>query len=490
MDRECQYRQGSQLFQRYCAFQIKGQFYGVKRSWICHVVYFNSLAPFLLKSFSPTLKSMQCFREAILKVISDLNKSEPVISLTIEDAIHNRLTHTQWVTANGLKTAGLKSHAEFLEQLCQISAALHFNSEIASDLLRLAEKRLFPRNVLTTESCFRRLSLNLSYYLDGCNQAEAQISWELVHREIQNLMSPLFTYFASPPFIEFLITFKTTVVHLADFKYRIWLKILMPLKADVEMHFEKILKALSLLPDTLRKKFRKEWSSLSLQELRQMNISKIKENHFNDCLMLVRPLLILADILGLLQKRYFQEKAAIIPPELADVMDLDGLEDILKELIQAKTPPLTEPEKKVDMPALAPIDKALPTSTTASSSTARHEEESAPVCITKTKALPYKKENRRGPSSVSETASSSSNSTSSTSTPLLTDSNAFEITHLTKSRLILKKLEQLGFFEERQRGSHVIMQNTSGAQVVVPNNSDMPIGTRRSIAKQVHEALS
>ena len=243
-------------------------------------------------------------------------------------------------------------------------------------------------------------------------------------------------------------------------------------------------------PGALRTKMRKEWSSLSLQELRQMNTSKIKDKQFNDCLKLVRPLLILADILGLLQKRNFQEKAAIIPPELADVMDLDGLEDILEELIHAKTPPITVEAKGTDLPATPfPGEKAIPLLIKDVTPLADKKAEPARK-NSKESVIPPKKEKTRGPAVASTGASSSSSSSSSATAPLPVNSDAFdEITQLTKSRLILKKLEQMGFFEKRQTGSHIIMQSHIGGSVVVPNNSNIPRGTTQSIAKQAQHAL-
>jgi predicted RNA binding protein YcfA (HicA-like mRNA interferase family) len=61
-----------------------------------------------------------------------------------------------------------------------------------------------------------------------------------------------------------------------------------------------------------------------------------------------------------------------------------------------------------------------------------------------------------------------------------------ELPHLS-GREIIRALEQLGFVQTRQRGSHVIMKkSTSQGDVgcVVPLHEEVAIGTLRSILKQ------
>ena len=55
-----------------------------------------------------------------------------------------------------------------------------------------------------------------------------------------------------------------------------------------------------------------------------------------------------------------------------------------------------------------------------------------------------------------------------------------------RSREIIRRLEEDGWFEVRQRGSHKIFQHsTKSGNVVVPDHrGDMPRGTERSIWRQ------
>ena len=61
-----------------------------------------------------------------------------------------------------------------------------------------------------------------------------------------------------------------------------------------------------------------------------------------------------------------------------------------------------------------------------------------------------------------------------------------DLPHLS-GREIIRALEQLGFVQVRQRGSHVVMKkSTSEGNIgcVVPLHNEVAIGTLRSILKQ------
>ncbi|MBM3152255.1 MAG: addiction module toxin, HicA family [Chloroflexi bacterium] len=66
-----------------------------------------------------------------------------------------------------------------------------------------------------------------------------------------------------------------------------------------------------------------------------------------------------------------------------------------------------------------------------------------------------------------------------------------EIPHLL-GRDIIRALEGMGFFQVRQRGSHVVMKKTSqkgNIGCVVPLHREVAIGTLRSILKQAGVTL-
>ena len=52
------------------------------------------------------------------------------------------------------------------------------------------------------------------------------------------------------------------------------------------------------------------------------------------------------------------------------------------------------------------------------------------------------------------------------------------------SRECIKALEKIGFYVDRQKGSHVILyRDDPYAKVVVPENRELPSGTLRAIIK-------
>jgi predicted RNA binding protein YcfA (HicA-like mRNA interferase family) len=155
-------------------------------------------------------------------------------------------------------------------------------------------------------------------------------------------------------------------------------------------------------------------------------------------------LLVLSDMLRLLQRRRYSEEAAVIPHELAEIMELDELDVLHARLLREKT---TSPESP--KPA-ADVVKKEPAAVKAS--------------VKKPELKPVEAE-----------------------APV--DDDVRELAQLTKSRHVLSRLQQMGFFEVRQTGSHHILHGPQGGQVVVPNNSELPPGTSKSIAKQAAAAL-
>ena len=60
-----------------------------------------------------------------------------------------------------------------------------------------------------------------------------------------------------------------------------------------------------------------------------------------------------------------------------------------------------------------------------------------------------------------------------------------------KIREVLEKLNELGFFEIRQKGSHIVLKNPElGRTVVVPKHSEIKDGTLHSIGKQAQGGLN
>jgi predicted RNA binding protein YcfA (HicA-like mRNA interferase family) len=184
----------------------------------------------------------------------------------------------------------------------------------------------------------------------------------------------------------------------------------------------------------------------------------------------MRPLWILSDVLVVLQIRRYSEEAAIIPQELADVMDLDGLPEMLQKLIQDKTP---APPKEIavevveEKPLPAPIQKP---------------EETTAVQPKKTTQAKKQQDKKPAPQKTSPVPAAAVMAPA----PL---PEVQELAYLTKSREILRRLSEMGFYEVRTKGSHHILNGPHGGQVVVPENDNLPRGTRNGIVNQATSAL-
>lgn len=330
-----------------------------------------------------------------------------------------------------------------------------------SDMLRLVEKRIFPQGTLTTKSCCFRLKYNMSMNrAKSVNEHPSSLLPSTIPPKFKMILDPIQTEFKQHSEL-FNYAYASTDTQGGFFNHGRWLEFLLPIETSITALFENSLQTLSSLKVELLQELRSEWSSLTLEQLQSLDSSAVKEAIFQEGLQLLRPLLILSDMLALLQKRHFSEEAAIIPLELADVMELDGIDEILEMLIKAKTPQpvILAPSLPVaaEEPLLPSIQKA--------------------AVVRQKKTAPAKRVIRQNvPIS---------------SAPLQSEaqSEIQDLARLTKSREILKRLKALNFFEDHQTGSHHILKGPQGGTVVVPNNNNLPRGTRSSIAEQVTKAL-
>ena len=48
----------------------------------------------------------------------------------------------------------------------------------------------------------------------------------------------------------------------------------------------------------------------------------------------------------------------------------------------------------------------------------------------------------------------------------------------------IRTLQKLGFFQARQRGSHVVLRHPDGRGCVVPNHRELKVGTLAGILRQ------
>jgi predicted RNA binding protein YcfA (HicA-like mRNA interferase family) len=380
-------------------------------------------------------KEMLAFGQKITDQIYATQMQTTARTKELRAAAQGRLTHANWVQMHRLPKVYKKSHEEFKEQLFSI---VYLNNLFVCqmiDFLRLVEKRLYPKGTLLTEACYWRLRFNMQVVEENAMNVIVHGGvLQAVSQEIEAALRKMESVFV------FNVTNPETMQ--AVFNYGGWLVELKPWERLILQTFTKTLGSLALLKKEMLERYEKTWNSLSFSELEKIKPQEIKEALFNEGLVILRPLMVLSDMLRLMQHRRYSEEAAVIPHELADIMELDELDVLHARLMREKTP---SPE----LPKPPDVVKKEPAAVKAS--------------VKKPERKPVEEE--------------------------APDDDVRELAQLTKSRHVLSRLQEMGFFEVRQTGSHRILHGPQGGQVVVPNNSELPPGTSKSIAKQAAAAL-
>ena len=478
---------GRAFIERYCAYiKIGNQIGSESKSFPLKLpidLPFNgNVLPF---STPPHKKEMASFGLKIAKATHFLYAKRMEYRNELTEAIDGKLEQHTWLERNNLRLVKKKNPQEFKEHLFSMVALTYLGSLFFSDMLQLIEKRVYPKGTITTESCFFRLRHNMhmvmisppidstsSCLLPGAIPLKFNKIVERIQSEFKQCPE-LFNYARSDEDIQ-----------RGDFIYGKWLDFLLkmeekPKNISISSLLESSLSTLMTLKEEIIQDLKKEWSTLSLEDLKKLDAAAMKEAIFQEGLKLLRPLLILVDMLALLQKRHFSEEAAIIPKELAEIMELDEIEEMLDRLIQAKTalqpPPVEQP-----LPAPGKIVSAMEGNLQATVNALETEPEPL-VNLVKTDKVPAVKRasKKREPSPEPNEEAA----------PPAMPEEIRELADLTKSRKILAKLKALNFNVVRQTGSHQILNGPQGGTVVLPNNDELQEGTRRSILEQATNAL-
>ena len=375
-------------------------------------------------SSHPSVEEMNAF----LKKIMDESVGW---TMTLADMVNRQLCS---------KPSAISDIETSLETIRECMA--HFCKRFLADIHRLSEFRMFPHGTMTTDSRFHRLMYNIKKY--QAQKPQLDKSNLLIDKALNQIENGLKT---SDIGFDWATEIDDTYNGL--FEYGTWIIHLRPQQGHIENMFATSMALLTQLKIDLLQEYDDKWSQMTYQEIQNLDLEKVQETLMQDALPLVRPILILSDLLALLQIRRFSEEAEVIPPPLADVMQMDELSDLIARHKKAKEPKPVEKQPMIPAAAAA-----------------------QPELKIKTKKIPKEAD----PKVVSPPP------------PALTVSDAHILRSLTKSREILTWLYQNGFMEARTTGSHHILHSSSGAQVVVPNNNSLPKGTRNSIAKQVENA--
>ena len=441
---------GRVVIEKYWYYFKKGYQYGAKAGMFGRGYNFDFIMREKLPFSSPPLEDeMALFGSKIAMESFAYYQNMKILTKDLKDAIYGKLDHPTWLARRNIEKASDKNQQEFHEQLYASSMLFMMLSVFLADMLRLVEVRVYPKGTITTGACFSRLRQNV--YMNGLPiECSPSLLPSAITSKIEKIVNRIQLELKQDYELYDFLFYDDTILH-GGFNHAQCLEFLLPLESKMTSLFESSLQSLSALKEELLQDLKNEWSTLGFEELQRVDVSATKGAIFQEGLKLVRPLLILSDMLAILQKRHYSEEAAIIPRELADVMELDGIDEILQSLIEAKTPqPVV-----VEEPSLVRVEEVEQPQVAEPKSKKPAAIKIAQPRIPKAAPIP----------------------------------GIQELAHLTKSRDVLRKLKELKFFEDHQTGSHHILKSPQGGIVVVPNNSNLPFGTRKSIADQAAKAL-
>lgn len=431
--------------QQYWNYIQQGHAQGIKKGWLGVRYPFGAVVTKGLNfSYPPKEVELAQFGKKVIQEFYSTKERLAQLTEELTLAKCDKLSHQEWLAKNGAACTTKKQQKEFFEQLCAVYLTHEALSMYLTDLIELVEKRICPKGTPVTRSLFYRLTFNLVKY--------APPSQHLPTSKITNLAKQVAEKLQEhQPLFEMIRRDRQPTSE--DASYLEWVSLLVPMGDELEALLIQSLQSLVLLKSELSQDLKSKWSKLSIEELKAVDVSAVRESLFQEGLQLVRPLVVLSDALAVLYRRSLRGEASAIPQELVEIMDLGGLEEIIQELILAKTVVV----EKTPEPALPTISQQAPEKL---------------VVIKKAVSKPAKKEVKPIAKVVQ---------------PIVAPS--VDLTGLNKSRKILQRLKELGFWEDRQRGSHHILKGPQGGVVVVPENSSLQAGTVRSIQDQAAAAL-
>jgi predicted RNA binding protein YcfA (HicA-like mRNA interferase family) len=415
----------------------------------------------------PREKEMVAFGAKMATGIYSTELTYQNSNLELEEAVHDGLDHKTWLARHGIKAVSERKQEEFVEQIFLNLSLTEFIGSFLSDLLRLVEHRVYLKGTLTTERCYYRLVNNMHKYM---KKKETHIQTGLLSHSITLNFNKILER------IEALFSENNAIFEFSVTDQNI-LELLRPLEPFLTALLEESLADLTALKEDLILDLKKQWSKYSFEQLQLVDVRATKEALFQEGLQVVRPLWILTDMLAVLQIRHYSEEAATIPHQLADIMELDEIQEILHKLLEDKTP---APAKEVAIEVVIVEPIPLPVKVLAA---VKKVETPAVSSVTRLKKAGVPKKQQPKQRTPVEIIRAPQDEEESEPLPELQ-----EVAHLTKSRQILERLKEMGYTSVRQTGSHHILSGPEGGTVVVPENDNLPRGTRNGILKQAQDA--
>jgi predicted RNA binding protein YcfA (HicA-like mRNA interferase family) len=403
-------------------------------------------------------------KEALLRSMCDERKN-------LADALTGKLTYSQWITQQDRQRPFI-SQNDFIEELKQRVAIMATGTAFLDDLHRLIDSNVmptaFPGQYVPRSLLSQRHEMNI-LLIGKDKKIDDQNPFRRAFRdELNRFTSPL------APLIDGLIIcsnrMKTLLIgnqreseskHLIDDKVTrgyVFNELSESYMAQYTPHTAPFKQLMSSLAEKMPQIF--ENLAPLLQELPQSekNIESLQKIAFEECLVLCRVALILRDIEALAGKN---ELDADIPEELANLMELEGIELYLRA-----------PQKPLPASAVAAVSQD-------------------PVVDLEVKALVYPVEAPIKPASVSVQPKEKE-----FPMPASVEESVEKFTLESRNvRKVIKKLIDAGFKILRTKGSHEILtlSGSVGGQVVVPYHGGKDVlkqGTAASIQEQARIALN
>jgi predicted RNA binding protein YcfA (HicA-like mRNA interferase family) len=410
-------------------------------------------------STPPKTKELAALRQKLAQAIFNTVPLLKEQKSAWKRALKGTLDHKTWLIENKLLCTKEKNQTEFLEHIFASSMTCQYYQNYLSGLFFILEKKIFPEEILPTSSIYSRAAYNfirlddpLPYPSHSPLSAALKLQIKKIansivislknHPKVKKFFDQHLSLVSPDDYLQWLNFFAST----DTFWFNLW---------DNSQHY------LLKLKKELIQDLRSQWSSYSSQELKAIDREAIKEAIFLEGLPLFRPVLILADSMAILEQQCIAEESMLIPEQLVNVLQLDGIDELLEELLAVavarEAPQISiEPAPVVQELALPIPEKELPT---------QKHHSSAPRIAKKVAVVATKK-------------------------PQIADEAAtVDLAYVNKSREVLKKLKSLGFWEDRITGSHHVLKSATGGTVVVSNNPNLPKGTLKSIEQQAEQAL-
>lgn len=366
------------------------------------------------------------------------------------------LNHQQWLQQNGFSQAKRKGPREFIESLLQNIILADTSKNFAMDLQWLLEERVlridFPGYISMGVRAARFFSI-----LSVCGKGNVPINdgkpaRAILRREIGKIFSPFLRLFEHD--VKLRESSSIEVLYPSTEPKSDELVEIAPMGVPRKLldQFKEPMEAFAKLLKTIPKRRESLLSALDNElPMKQVDIEELRNICLEELLGICTLAILCrdADVFG--KTGHFQSE---FPPELADLIQLEGIEPLIARRTELPPSPRKSPESIfVEPPASVKEPRKTSPKPVISAPKSR-----APVAVQPSPHVPEE--------------------------PFTIDNR--------NVRIVLQKLKAAGFTEDRTTGGHSVYKiNDQGPQVVVPTGKkDIPHGTAGSIEAQARVALS